>query len=131
MAADLLFHLAYPLRVLRRAAIPLALIVIFGYLVLNGIYSERGYFNMQKKQSALRQAEAELSVLQTERAGLEQQVDLLKDKAVGRDLLEEEARRVLNVAHQDEVIVRMPPTANRLFGADGPAADSAPGDARR
>jgi cell division protein FtsB len=118
MVTDLLFHLYAPLRALRRAVIPLGLLLIFGYLVLNATYSERGYFNMQKRQAELQKAEAELAMLHDERAALEHRVNLLKGEAVGRDLLEEEARRVLNVAHQDEIIVRMPPTADRLYGAE-------------
>ncbi len=118
MVTDWLYHLAAPLRAARRAAIPFGLLIVFGYLVLNGIYSERGYFNMQSKQETVRQAEIELSILREERQILEQRVNLLKGGAIGRDLLEEEARRVLNVAHQDEVVVRMPPTANALYGDD-------------
>ena len=101
MVTDMFFHLAAPLRAIRRAAIPLGLCVVFGYLVLNGIYSERGYFNMQNRQAELRHAEGELSLLRDERLALEQRVDLLNGAAIGRDLLEEEARRVLNVAHPD------------------------------
>lgn len=118
MVTDWIYHLGSPLRAARRAAIPLGLLVVFGYLVLNGIYSERGYFNMQSKRESVRQAEIELSILRDERQALEQRVDLLKGEAIGRDLLEEEARRVLNVAHQDEVVVRMPPTVKALYGRD-------------
>ena len=123
MVTDWLYHLASPLRAARRAVIPLGLLVVFGYLVLNGIYSERGYFNMQSKRESVRQAEIELSILREERLVLEQRVNLLKGEAIGRDLLEEEARRVLNVAHQDEVVVRMPPNAKILYG-ESPAGDS-------
>ncbi len=119
MVTEWLFHLASPWRAVRRAAIPLGLIVFFCYLVLNGLYSERGYFNMQKRQVELGAAETELSILRDERMALEQRVDLLKGEAIGRDLLEEEARRVLNLAHRDEVVVRMPPTAETLYGDVG------------
>ena len=115
---DVLFHLAAPLRAIRRAAIPLGLIVVFAYLVLNAVYSERGYLNMQKRQAELEQEEGRLALLQAERHALEQKVNLLKGTAIGRDLLEEEARRVLNVAHQDEVVVQMPPIAGDLFGSN-------------
>ena len=117
MVTDWLFHLVSPLRAARRAVIPLGLLVVFAYLVLNGIYSERGYFNMKTKQQSVRQAEVELSILRGERMALEQRVNLLKGEAIGRDLLEEEARRALNIAHQDEVVVRMPPTAKSLYDA--------------
>lgn len=118
MVSDLFSFLAYPVRLIRRAALPLGLCVVFGYLVLNGIYSERGYLNMQKNQETLRRAQGELALLRDERLALEHRVGLLKGEAVGRDLLEEEARRVLNLAHTDEVMVRMPPTASGLYGAE-------------
>lgn len=126
--SDLFSYLVYPVRVIRRAALPLGLCVVFGYLVLNGIYSERGYLNLQKNQDTLHQANGELDLLRDERRALEHRVTLLKGEAVGRDLLEEEARRVLNVAHTDEVVVPMPPTASGLYSAEkplsGPGADS-------
>lgn len=124
MVTEWLFHLASPLRAIRRAAIPLGLIAFFCYLVLNGLYSGRGYFNMQKRQVELSAAETELSILHDERLALEQRVDLLKGEAIGRDLLEEEVRRVLNLAHRDEVVVRMPPTAAALYVEGGRSADA-------
>lgn len=120
MVTDLFSYLVYPVRVIRRAALPLGLCVIFGYLVLNGIYSERGYLNLQKNRETLRQANVELALLRDERLALEHRVSLLKGDAIGRDLLEEEARRVLNLAHPDEVVVRMPPTASGLYSAENP-----------
>jgi cell division protein FtsB len=120
MVTDLFSYLVYPVRVICRAALPLGLCVVFGYLVLNGIYSERGYLNMQKNRDTLHQANGELALLRDERIALEHRVTLLKGEAVGRDLLEEEARRVLNLAHPDEVVVRMPPTASRLYSAENP-----------
>lgn len=115
MVTDLFSYLVYPVRVIRRAVLPLGLCIVFGYLVLNGIYSERGYLNMQKHRETLHQANVELGLLRDERLALAHRVNLLKGEAIGRDLLEEEARRVLNLAHPDEVVVRMPPTANGLY----------------
>jgi cell division protein FtsB len=108
MAIDWRFYLASPLRAARRALPPLGLFAIAIYFALNGIYGERGYLSTDKKQAALQDAEVELALLQEERMALELRVDLLNGRAIGRDLLEEEARRVLSVAHEDEVIVQMP-----------------------
>jgi cell division protein FtsB len=109
MVTDSLAHLAYPLRAARRAVLPVALIALAGYFALNVVYSERGYLSLQRKRVEVNQAEVDLAVLREERKALELKVNLLKGHAVGRDLLEEEARRVLNVAHPDDVVVRMVP----------------------
>ena len=44
MVTDWIYHLGSPLRAARRAAIPLGLLVVFGYLVLNGsLYHNKIY----------------------------------------------------------------------------------------
>ncbi|HKK28851.1 MAG TPA: septum formation initiator family protein [Alphaproteobacteria bacterium] len=117
---DWLYYLAFPLRAARRAVLPLGLLLIAAYFALNAVYSERGYLNMVEKADAVHQARFELDLLEQERHRLEQRVNLLKGEAIGRDLLEEEARRILNVAHRDEVVVQMPPTAHRLYRSGNP-----------
>ena len=104
-------HLLMPVRKIKLAALPLALIVVATYFSLNGIYGEGGYLGLAEKREAVRTAERELTGLQAERQLIENEVRLLSGKAISGDLLDEEVRRILNFAHPDEVVVRIPPSA--------------------
>ena len=122
MALDWRYHLSFPLRAARRAEVPLAMLAVWGYFVLNGYYSERGYVRTQERRVELAEARSDLGVLSAQRAALEHSVSLLNGRAVGRDLLEEEARRVLSLVHPDEVVVQLPPSADDLYGRGARAA---------
>jgi cell division protein FtsB len=124
MAFDWRYHLSFPLRAARRAVVPLAMLAVWGYFVLNGYYSERGYVRTQERREELALAKSDLAILSTQREALEHSVALLNGRAVGRDLLEEEARRVLSLVRPDEVVVQLPPSADDLYGKGTNAAPS-------
>lgn len=79
----------------------LLLAILIGYAVLgsNGILAWGGF----KQQ--LHDSQAELKVVQAERARLANRVKLLDPKHVDPDMADEMIRKELNVAHPDEVIV--------------------------
>lgn len=118
MKFDWRYHLAFPLCAAQRAVVPLAMLAIWGYFALNGYYSERGYLRTQERYLELAEAQGELTILEAQRRELEHRVALLNGRAVGRDLLDEEARRVLSLAHPDEVVVQLPPSAATLYGTE-------------
>lgn len=108
------------LRTSRRAILPAIIALATIYFGLYAVYGPKGFQVLGEREDQLALAAAELSLMEEEQTALERRVRLLNGKAVDRDLLEEEARRVLNRAHPDEVLVLMPPTAL----ADDPAGFS-------
>ncbi|MNU11600.1 hypothetical protein D3C72_2595820 [compost metagenome] len=56
-------------------------------------------------RESLRDLEAELASLVAERKSWERHLALVRDEAVDRDLLEENARNVLGRTHKNDVVV--------------------------
>jgi cell division protein FtsB len=82
--------------------IALLLMVYFAYHILQG---ERGLFSWMRMRQKIAETEHHLEVLQAERETLERQVYLLRPESLDRDMLEQQARKILNYAAPDEVVV--------------------------
>ncbi len=105
------FRLVELLRTSRRALLPAIIALAALYFGLYAVFGPKGFYMLAAREETQALAAAELAMLEEEQAALERRVRLLNGTAVDPDLLEEEARRVLNRAHPDEVIVLMPPRA--------------------
>lgn len=81
-----------------------ALLLIF-YCIYQTIQGDRGLaalFQLSKKHKLLTE---ELEKLRMERATIENKVGALKSESLDTDLLDEQARRVLGYAHEDETVI--------------------------
>ena len=93
------------LSVVRKAGLPAAALILmafFGYYAAlgpNGILSYRDYTRQLEKR------QAEFAILDKQRAELKNRVGLLDPRHADPDMVDELARKKLNVAHPDEVIV--------------------------
>lgn len=108
-------------REIRRRARQIAPQVVFactvGYFAYHAVQGERGLLTYLHVQQDLEQAKAVQAELQDQRTELEHRVDLLRPDHLDPDMLEERARKVLNYARDDEVVV--------LLDKDGkPRADA-------
>ena len=83
-------------------AITAAFLSYFGFHAFHGEYGIYSKYRLQDRVAAL---EADLEKVQAERMRLEQRVRLLHDGTLEKDMLDEHARRALNVAAPDEIIV--------------------------
>lgn len=81
------------------AVVLLALLIGYSVLGPSGILAWGDY----KRQ--LRDSQAELRIVQAERARLANRVELLDPRRADPDMVDELIRRDLNVGHPDEVIV--------------------------
>ncbi|SDF71337.1 Cell division protein FtsB [Limimonas halophila] len=94
--------------ILRRArplAPHLAVAGVIAFFLLHALHGRGGllaYVHLQDRLAAAKQTRAEL-VEQRER--LAHRIELLKPGTLNPDMLEEQARRVLNFARPDEVVV--------------------------
>lgn len=118
MTYRLRYRVVEVLRASRQAILPTIIALVALYFGLYAFVGPKGFRALAEQEQKLAEKAAALAIAEEEQAMLEQRVRLLNGKAIDRDLLEEEARRVLNRAHPDEVIVLMPAFAN----ADGPSA---------
>ncbi|MCI0431599.1 MAG: septum formation initiator family protein [Rhodospirillales bacterium] len=84
---------------------PLLGALAFSYFAYHAVEGDRGlrsWLKLRQEIATARSTEAELAA---ERAVLERRVALLRPESLDRDMLEERARAVLNLAHPDERVI--------------------------
>ena len=86
------------------------------FLTYFGFHAYRGEFGIYSKyQLEARAAELniELAKARSQRVELERRVQLLHDGTLEKDMLDEQARRALNLSHADEITIMLDqPTQN-------------------
>lgn len=98
---------AYPVssrRQFRRYAFPLFFVAAFFYFLFHSFSGDRGLYALVKEQRKLKVVEAELEQVTAKRNELEHRVKLLNPSSLDYDLLDEQARHVLGMAGENEVI---------------------------
>lgn len=83
-------------------AIAVAFLSYFGFHAFQGEFGIYAKYQLEERTAAL---DAELEALRKERALMEHRVQLLAEGSLEKDMLEEQARRALNLAQKDELIV--------------------------
>lgn len=89
----------------RRLWLPAVLAVIAYSFVNSLVFGENGIRARQATEAELAEKTAELQALQSERERLEKNVSLLSPGSLDPDLLDEEARSVLGLAGEKELVV--------------------------
>jgi cell division protein FtsB len=80
-----------------------------GYFAYHAHHGERGLHAKASFKIRIAQLELALKSTREERAVWERRVALLRNSSLDRDLLEERARALLNIAHRNDLIVILPP----------------------
>ena len=83
-------------------AITAAFLSYFGFHAFQGEYGIYSKYRLEERAAAL---EAKLETTLAERVAIEQRVRLLHDGSLEKDMLDEHARRALNMALADEVVI--------------------------
>jgi len=78
---------------------------LVGYFAYHAVQGEGGLLAYSRLQDALAEARAVERELSDQRAALAHRVTLLRADSLDRDLLAEQARKVLNFVRPDEVVV--------------------------
>ena len=81
----------------------LLLMAYFGFAAIQGDF---GHFRRNQVNAEAKILQQELAQLQEVRHYLENKTNRLSDKYLDLDLLDEQARKVLGMAREDEVIIR-------------------------
>lgn len=99
----------------RAILVPIALYVVLGaasgYLVWGASKGDRGLPAKAAYEIKTAQLQAELADLKAERARWERRVAGMRSESVDRDLLDEEARAMLDRVGKDDVVVFTHPAA--------------------
>ncbi len=83
-------------------AICLLLLGYFGYHAVEGDYGHYALLKLKARETDLTD---QLARLRDERRALERRVSLMRPESLDPDMIEERARRALNVARPDEVVI--------------------------
>jgi cell division protein FtsB len=97
-----LSELWYRMRGLFWPALAMLATAYFGYHTIQG---DRGLIAYAHTAMEIKRMEAELAVIAAERQRLAARADLLHPDRVEPDMLDEQVRRTLGLAHPDELIV--------------------------
>ena len=92
-------------RKLGRLIVPVISAMVLSYF---GYHSIHGGFGLKAQERMLVERadlETRLVAVRAEREELEKRVALLKDGSIERDMLDEQARRALNLARPDDLVI--------------------------
>lgn len=85
--------------------VPALAAVFLSYFGFHAWHGDFGLYSSYRLIDRAEQLEAKLAELRDERAHLESRVLLLHDGTIEKDMLDEQARRALNLTQQDEITI--------------------------
>lgn len=88
-----------------RFILPLMTIGVLAYFGYHIYHGEYGLYSRVKVEEHIDSLNAELKKLKNERKGIEKKVALLKDGHIERDMLDEYARKNLNLSKSNEFVI--------------------------
>ena len=85
--------------------VPALATVFLSYFGFHAWHGEFGIFSSYQLVDRKADLEAKLAGLRSERQSLEGRVLLLQDGTIEKDMLDEQARRALNLSQADEIVI--------------------------
>jgi cell division protein FtsB len=101
-------------RRLRGAIAPVIFLALTGYFCWNAVQGAHGLKAYAAQQTMLTQAQADLTAAQADRDAWQRRVQALDSAHLDRDMLDERARAMLNLANPNDIIVQYAPK-DRLY----------------
>ncbi len=93
--------------------LPLAFYVFSGavgsFFIWHAFHGERGIAADLEYRRQMTDVEAQLKTVRAEKAQWQKRIDLLRGPEIDRDLLDEEARNLLNRVNKTDLLVLLPP----------------------
>lgn len=93
---------------LPRLILPVSTILFLSYFGYHALYGGNGLYSKHIVEEQIRELHARHEALRATRVALQQEVALLSDGTVEKDMLDEQARRALNVAQPGELVILRP-----------------------
>ena len=101
-------------RRVRGAVAPVIFLAVTAYFCWNAVQGPHGLKSYASQQAVLKQAQADLAAAQVERDDWKRRVEALDSEHLDRDMLDERARAMLNLANPNDIIVQYG-AKDRLF----------------
>jgi cell division protein FtsB len=83
-------------------ALTIVFLSYFGFHAWHGEYGINAKYALEARAADLQQ---QLDSVRDQRVALETRVRLLQDGSIEKDMLDEQARRSLNLSHSDELVI--------------------------
>lgn len=93
-------------RRLKSAIAPVLCVCAIAYFGYHSVQGDRGLIGYARLTAELERARMALADTQSERLALAHRVGLLNPDHIDTDMLDEQARRQLGLAHPDDVVIR-------------------------
>jgi len=91
-----------------RLILPVVTIGFLSYFGFHAWHGEYGIYAEKELQERTEALQAQLDAVKKQRLALETRVRLLQDGTIEKDMLDEQARRALNLSHTDELVILRP-----------------------
>lgn len=94
-----------------RLIVPAISALFLAYFGFHAYHGEFGIYSKYQFEARAAELQARLDVIQGQRIELERRVQLLHDGTLEKDMLDEQARKALNLSHADEITIMLPSKA--------------------
>ena len=98
---------------IRPLLVPILSLLVLGYFAFHAVEGSYGLFALDKLENRVAALEAELDIVQAERARLEGHVALMRPDSLDRDMIDERAREALNMVDPKDIVIFLDPADRR------------------
>jgi cell division protein FtsB len=95
-----------------RLIVPAISVLFLAYFGFHAYHGEFGIYSKYQLEAQTLELNEELAAIKGQRLELERRVQLMHDGTLEKDMLDEQARRALNVSHKDEITIMLDPAAS-------------------
>ena len=88
-----------------RLIVPAIAVLFLAYFGFHAYHGEFGIYSKYRYEAEAAQLQARLDAITADRVEMERRVQLLHDGTLERDMLDEQARRALNLSQADEIVI--------------------------
>jgi cell division protein FtsB len=90
-----------------RLIVPAISALFLAYFGFHAYHGEFGIYSKYQMEQRAAELTTELAGVRAQRIELERRVQLLHDGTLEKDMLDEQARRALNLSHADEITIML------------------------
>ena len=86
----------------------LILLSLVGYFIYHAMQGKHGLHSRVGLKKRLAALEQELQILRKERKKYQHYIQLMQNDKIDPDILDEKARKILNLAHPSDIVIMLP-----------------------
>jgi cell division protein FtsB len=93
-----------------RLIVPSLCVAFLAYFGFHAYHGEFGIYSKYRLEAETVDLQGKLDAVKARRTDLERRVQLLHQGTLEKDMLDEQARKALNMSHADEITIMLPAT---------------------